>query len=85
MGKQPLAAEYRTLLQVRRYVRLADEPKFVKGPKWKDIQKDAVLENDIAAEIPEENPHSDRNTPTRQKTQNRKLPGRLSFQQVFGN
>ena len=37
-NERKLAAEYKTLLQVRRYVKLADEPQFVKGPKWKELR-----------------------------------------------
>ncbi len=33
-NEKELADEYRTLLRVRRYVKLADEPRFVKDPKW---------------------------------------------------
>lgn len=49
-SERELAAEYRTLLQVRRYVKLADEPRFVKGPKWGDLsQENANITETLSA------------------------------------
>lgn len=36
--KRELVAEYRTPLQVRHYVKLTNDPKYVKGPKWEDLR-----------------------------------------------
>lgn len=41
-NERELAAEYKTLLQVRRYVKLANEPGFVKGPKWDALSQENV-------------------------------------------
>lgn len=42
-NERELAAEYRTLLQVRHYVKLANEPKFVKGSIWENLQTTTEL------------------------------------------
>ena len=61
-SERELADEYRILLQVRRYVKLADEPKFVKGPKWDALpQENADITETLSAkdqniELLKENP-----------------------------
>lgn len=48
--ERELAAEYKTFLQVRRFVKLADEPKFVKGPKWDALpQENADITEPLSA------------------------------------
>ena len=37
-NERDLTDECKTLLQIRRYVKLADESRFVKGSKWQELQ-----------------------------------------------
>lgn len=67
-SERDLAAEYRTLLQVRRYVKLANEPKFVRGPKWEEVQPentrfiDSTKDHNLTVESDKpDNPHKRKN------------------------
>lgn len=77
--ERELATEYRTLLQVRRYVKLANEPKFVKGPEWEKLsQKNrgnakVMTAAEHSKELAKENLYTDRiekahDAPRNQKT-----------------
>ena len=77
-NERDLAAEYKTLLQVRRYVKLADEPKFVKGPKWGELsQEETENAKDMTAaehstELSKQNLHPDGKEPIHEEPLNRK-------------
>ena len=58
-----LAAEYRTLLQTRRYVMLEDKPRFVKGPKWDELLQEntkIITAAEHVTELSKKNQHPDR-------------------------
>ena len=77
-SERELAAEYRTLLQVRRYVKLADEPRFVKGPKWGELSQEKTENTkDMTAiehstKLSKQNLHLDGKEPIHEETLNRK-------------
>ena len=69
-SESELVAAYRTLLQTRRYVTLADEPRFVKGPKWDELPQEntkIITATEHVTELSKKNQHPDRKEPVHEK------------------
>ena len=69
-SERELAAEYRTLLQTRRYVTLADEPSFVRGPNWDELLQEntkIITAVEHVTELSKKNQHPDRKEPVHEK------------------
>lgn len=73
--ERELANEYRTLLQVRRYVKLAGEPRFVKGSKWAELSQENIgtlTATEHRTKLPKKNPQPDEKKPVYEEPQKRK-------------
>ena len=76
--ERELADEYKTLLQARRYVKLADEPRFVKGPKWGELLQEesentkVMTTTEHSTELSKKNQHPDGKESVNEEPQKRK-------------
>lgn len=73
-SERELAAEYRTLLQIRRYVKLTDEPKFVKGPRWEELSQENAENTKVMTAVEHSPELSTKNQPPNAKEPLHKEP-----------